>query len=206
MKKILVLLLLVSTITLSAQRDEAYVASEIEKFSQSLEDRDINTYFYTQRFCSGSIEIIQLAEGRMCATKGTYIETYFFWEEEDTIMMKKIDNCGLFYSVELEDRSLWNFISSNWNSIKSSKVKNYETAQESDGPTQRTEIHPCKRAFSFSDPETPISIQYDLFDLTNDASQENIHYKSNNELTIVKLDKMLDTIITKNQSKLRRQK
>ena len=47
--------------------------------------------------------------------------------------------------------------------------------------------------------------EYDLFDLTNESKYENLNFDSNNKLKIVALEKMIEGLISENESKFRRQ-
>ncbi|MEM7186583.1 MAG: hypothetical protein AAF466_07980, partial [Bacteroidota bacterium] len=114
MKKLVLLVtLLVGTFSM-AQNDEAYVDEQTSKFTQKLNERGISDYFVTKRYCSGKIEMFQIGkEMKLCTSKGTYYQVYVVWKEEGQEYIKKIDNCGLFYSVELPGSELYDFYESN---------------------------------------------------------------------------------------------
>jgi len=42
------------------------------------------------------------------------------------------------------------------------------------------------------------------FDVTNDSRQANLYYEYNQELNLIALDKMIDTVILETETKLRR--
>ena len=206
MKNVLLgVLLLLGTIGY-AQHDEAYVVELVSEFTTSLKKRNINTYLLSKRYCEGSIEMFKLENGRMCSSKGTYYSVYLFWEEGDKAMIKKIDNCGLFYSLELNDNNVMAFVKQHTNEIKNNPVKPYKMATAASGPISSTEIHSCKREIAYQDEITNSFEQsYRLFDLTNDAKEANLNYTSNNNLKVVELDQLMGTVIEQMEKNFRRQ-
>ena len=206
MKKLVLLLVFFVTATTVAQRDEAYVNAKVSEFTPSLQERGVDTFFTTYRYCLGKIEIIDLGNGERCASRGTFYEVYIFWKEENgDQMMKRIDNCGMFYSVEVSTPDVVGYYMDNMEQLHENKVRGYETAEASEGPTQRTEIHNCYRRFEFTSNRGTSKQQYNLFDLTNEADNKNIHYEYNNGLKVVALDGTIDMIINENLARLRRQ-
>jgi hypothetical protein len=178
-----------------AQNDKKALESLVDTFTSSLEEREIFNYLTTTRYCDGSIEMIQMPNGRLCTSKGTFYETYIFWQEEGKNYGKKIDNCGMFGSVELPDNAVYEYFTNHFDSIRASPVKGHDIATKESGPLQRTKINNCHRAFTFSNSDDTFSQVFNPFDLTNDALEANIHYEYNNKLEIVQLDKILDTAI-----------
>jgi hypothetical protein len=206
MKYILLGVLLLLSSLSYAQHDETYVDKLVSEFTTNLKNRNINTYLLSKRYCEGRIEIFKLENGRMCSSKGTYYAVYVFWEEGDKAMIKKIDNCGLFYSLELNDDGVMAFIIQHKNEIKNNPVKPYKMATAASGPISSTEIHSCKREVTFQDDlATSLEQSYRLFDLTNDAKEANLNYASNNRLKVVELDKLMGTTIEQMENKFRRQ-
>jgi len=206
MKNVLLGVLLLLSSLGYAQHDEAYVDKLVSEFTASLTGRNINTYLLSKRYCEGRIEMFKLENGRMCSSKGTYYAVYLFWNENDNAMIKKIDNCGLFYSLELNDDGVMTFINQHKNEIKNNPVKPYKMATAASGPISSTEIHSCKREIAFQD-ELANSFEqsFRLFDLTNDAKEANLNFASNNELKVVELDQRMGTTIEQMENKFRRQ-
>ena len=218
MKKVILLLALVFSTGLYAQEDtvaekpeydEAYVNSLVTEFTNSLQERGINTWFYTYRYCVGAVEIFTLKNNERCITKGNYTEAYVFWKEEiegeePVNMIKKIDNCGLFMSLPLEETTINEYVIENKNDLKNRKVKPYGTKSRSAGPISRTEVHPCYREFTIKVQDDMFKQKYPLFDLTNASASPNMNATYNNSTEIVALDKMIDEIILKTQSKFKR--
>lgn len=206
MKKIVLLFMLLPVVAAFAQNDEAYVDGLVLEFTGSLESRGIATYFTAKRYCLGQIEMFQVENGRMCSSKGTYFEVYVVWKEADGVaMIKKIDNCGLFFSLPLEDSGLYDVFQNNAAMLKDENVKPYEVANPENNPILATAVHPCRRSYAFNWEGDRVKKEYKLYDLTNESKQQNMNFESNNELTIVGLDKMLDDTVLSLDSQFRRQ-
>lgn len=188
-----------------AQNDKPFVDELVDEFRAKLKDRGITHFFETRRYCDGTIEIFTIADDRLCASNGTYYETYLIWQEpEGEVMIKKIDNCGMFYSLPIGEDELFSFYESNREDLVQKTVKQYQRELESNIPSARTEIHPCKRFFRFYKNERMDSQTYRLFDLTNDSDSRNLNYDYNNQLEIVALDKKLDQVLAMMEAKFRR--
>jgi hypothetical protein len=207
MKRFTLFLALLFAFQLNAQRDEAYVDKLLSEFTYKLEERSIYSWFFVKRYCTGSVEMFQMDDGSWCSSKGTYYETYVVWVEEDgSPMIKKVDNCGLYYSISLKSNVLTSFVSDNLNDLIETSVKNYQADNISGTPELRTSVHSCKRSFVFRRSGGVSKTNYDLYDLSTSEEYPNVHYKYNSDLKIVTLDKILDEIIENLQTKFRRQK
>lgn len=205
MKKIILFIFGIMTMLSVAQNDKAYVDSLVSDFTNSLNNNAVSDYFYMVKFCDGHMEMFTLKDGKTCMSKGTYYEVYVFWKEENKAMIKKIDNCGMFSSLSLSDGDLFDFAKNNSQQIQEGEVKKYAVKTPENVPKQRSEIHSCKRKFQFNLNSNSFKQEYNLYDLTNGSKYENLNYKSNNNLKIVELEKMTDAVITKMESKFRRQ-
>jgi hypothetical protein len=189
-----------------AQNDEAYVDSLVTEFTKSLENRGINTYFTAKRYCLGQIEMFQVENGRMCSSRGTYFEVFVLWKEEDgAAMIKKIDNCGLFFTLPLATMNLYDQFIADRTQLLMEDVKPYEVANPENSPTLSTKVHPCGRSYFFKFNEENSSKNFKLYDLTNESSQKNLNFDYNNGLRIVALDASLDEVASMLEAKLRRQ-
>ncbi len=189
----------------TAQNDQAYVEKLTANFTKSLQDRGIHKYFYLNKYCLGTTEMFTLKDGSMCISKGTYYEVYVFWREDNQAMIKKIDNCGLHFSVAMEDNRLFDFLGENADAIEKGEVQPYAVANPENVPTQSTKIHPCYREFAFHKKEKSFGQSYNLYDLTNESKYENINFEANNKLAIVAFEKLISETVTAMSSQFRRQ-
>ena len=206
MKKILLFFMLITSASMYTQNDEAYVDAQVTEFTASLEQRGIDTYFTVKRFCNGEVEMFKLKDGKMCISKGTYFDVYVVWRENDgSSMIKKIDNCGLFFSLPLVDKELFDWFAKNVETLMAESVAPYEVANPENVPALSAELHPCSRAYTFKSGSEQFRKSFDLFDLTNESKQENLNYESNQNLLIVALDQKLDVALDTMASDFKRQ-
>ena len=206
MKKIFLLICFIAGLQLSAQNDEAFVDEQVTQFTGKLESRGISQWFTTKRFCLGSIEMFQMENGRMCTSRGTYYEVYVVWEEEGTTMLKKIDNCGLFYSIPLKTNELTEFVTANFTDLEQNSVRPYKANNISGKPESRTEVHACRRAYTFRKNGAEFQQAFKMYDITTSDKNPNTNFEYNNALKIISLDRKLDAIIDNLQTKFNRQK
>jgi len=188
-----------------AQNDKAYVDGLVSEFSKSLESRDIDEYFYMYKYCNGTTEMFKLEEGKMCVSKGTYYEVYVFWKEGNQPMIKKIDNCGLYFSMPLWNSKILEFFELMRQPIEKGVVKKYEVKNPENVPSQSAEVHPCFRSFQFNNENKSFGQTYNLYDLTNESKYENLNFEYNNDLEIIALEKEIESTLLEMKSKFRRQ-
>lgn len=205
MKLLRIFLLFFTVLQLHAQRDLAYVNGLIDEFTQRLETRSITDYFSVNRYCDGKTEMFQMANGRMCSSRGTYHAMYLFWKEADgTAMIKKFDNCGMYLSLALTDDDLMQFAMEKTAALKTRQVKKYKTATGNTGPKQRTAIHNCHREFSFRLGDESFGQRYNLLYLTNNEEAPNLNFEYNSGLEVVALDGKIDAVLEAYEPKFRR--
>ena len=205
MKKLLFLFFgIVSTLTI-AQNDKSYVDGLVSEFTKSLENRGIGEYFYMNKYCDGTTEMFKLEDGSMCASKGTHYEVYIFWMEENQAMIKKIDNCGMYFSLPLHNTTVLDFVTNNTRQLENGKVKKYEVKNPENVPAKRSKVHRCHRLFKFTIDNESFGQSYNLYDLTNESKFENLNFDTNNNLEIVTLEKMIEEQVSGFESKFKRQ-
>lgn len=206
MKNILILIAFLATYSAIAQNDEAYVDELTQEFTKKLMDRGIDDFFISKQYCSGKIEMFLIGEDKKrCTSKGTYFEVYVVWQEDEVSRIKKIDNCGLFYSEELLDDALITFFESNAAALKTEEVKKYKSSTYSGKPELRKTPQPCHRNYTFTESGVSQSKRYNLFDISNDSDGSNLNFEYNNNLKMVQLDAMLKSVLTNLDGKMRRQ-
>ncbi len=159
---------------------------------------------YMYEYCNGSIEMFRLSDGSTCSSKGTYYKAYVFWNEDNETVVKKIDNCGLFYSLPIINQEILNFISTNIQQLQE-KVKKYEVETPENKPTKQSTIHACYKMFQFNVDNKSFGQTYNLYQLTNDSKFKNLNFEYNSNLKIVELEKLLNKEIQGMEPKFRRQ-
>lgn len=205
MKKLMLLLSLSIAVTALGQNDEAYVDDLTNQFTAKLTERGISNYFVAKRYCSGKIEMFEIGrERKLCTSRGTYYQVYVVWKEEGEEFIKKIDNCGLFYSTELAGAKIYDFYESNQAALLSETIKNYKSASFTGTPELRKNPQPCFRSFWFLEEGLLVEKSYNLYEL-NDGDGDNLNYEYNSQLKIVALDAMLDEILANSEATMKRQ-
>ena len=205
MKKLLFVVFLLVELTAFGQNDEAYVDDLTKQFTQKLTERGIPNYFVAKRYCSGKIEMFQIGKDKKwCTSKGTYYAVYVVWKEEGQEFIKKIDNCGLFYSAELDGAELFDYYESNQLELLSETVKNYKSASYTGTPELRKNPQPCFRSFGFLQEGSLVSKSYNLYELEG-GDGDNLNYEYNSKLKIVALDVILDEVLANSEANMKRQ-
>lgn len=201
----LLLTVLISTISIAQKNTEMKPNSIISEISKTLDNQNVENYFFTNRTCLGDTRIITMNDQEKCFTNGNFSEYYLFWRENDTTYITKADNCGSFIKLKLENNELFDYFLKHKEALENNSVKEYKVANPENEPTQRTKVYPCSQEFSFTTPMGTFTQKFKEFDLTNDSKQSNLNYEYNQQLKLVTLDKMIDAVIAETESKLRRQ-
>jgi len=204
MKNVFIICALLMAGLMHGQNDEAYVDELVQQFKQKLTERSITDFYTIKRYCSGKIEMFQIGkERKMCSSKGTYYRVFVVWKEEGVARIKKIDNCGLFYTVPLADTELYDFFDQNRAALASEKIKQYKSASYTGKPELRKQPQPCYRSFAFTAAEVTNEVSYNLFDISN--PEDNTNYEYNNSRKAVELDAKLDAVLDQKEARMKRQ-
>ena len=134
-------------------------------------------------------------EGKMCTSKGTYYEVYVVWQEEGKDFIKKIDNCGLFFTETLDNTTLYDFYQKEYPALIDDEVKPYRSTAFTGKPQLRKEVQPCFREFSFVKGSRVDDKKFNLFALSNESDGKNENYTFNQTLKLVALNKKMDTLL-----------
>jgi len=201
---LLILTVFISAISIAQKNTEMKPLSIISEMTKTFDSQNIENYFYTNRVCLGDTRIITMNNQEKCFTNGNFSEYYLFWQEEDTTYITKADNCGSFIKLKLENNELFNFFMKHKETLENNSVKEYKVANPQNSPMQRAKVYPCSHTFSFTTAMGTFIQKFDEFDVTNDSRQTNLNYEYNQQLKLVALDNMIDTVITETEPKLRR--
>jgi len=165
------------SIGLQAQHHKEHVDNLVSDFTKSLESRDIANYFYMYKYCNGKVEMFRLSNGTMCSSKGTYYEVYVFWREDNETLIKKIDNCGMFFSLPVVNDDILYFVKANVEQLKE-KVKKYEVENPENVPVKQSEVHACSKMFKFNIENKSFGQTYNLYQLTNESKYKNLNFEN----------------------------
>ncbi|OAB78945.1 hypothetical protein ULVI_10235 [Cochleicola gelatinilyticus] len=187
--------MLISVTCVFSQNDKTYVDQLIDEFILELKDKGIDQFFYTQRYCVGEIVIYDLGNNQRCISKGTNYETYFFWEKDEIVYGKKIDNCGSYYPLIIENKDLITFMNFHFQELRFGFVRPFISENRRKVPSLRTPIYACYRNFQFIKGDETVGQTYNTRSTTTEPDMENVNYIYNSNLKIVLFDRLLNTAI-----------
>ena len=140
-----------------------------------------------KKYSIGSIRLNRI-DSNTCLNCNPDYPLYLIWNENGKTWIQKFDSCGLFFPVELKNSKIVNFINENFEIITSEKIKYYRT----DKNTYSMVDHSTFKQFLIVKSDIEIYNHFDVYNLSNDSDDANINYQYNNNLKIIKLDKIVE--------------
>ena len=211
-KSITIILLLIFNLTIGQEKVDP-TESLISELKKELNGKNITDFFVVKQITYGTAYIFDLDDPDSCNPNGIYFTMYAFWKDGKDDYVKKFDNCGGFNSLKLSDSKISEFYLKNSESLKSDEVKSYQIKPDSiaNGKIYKSishRNHQPQRYFLFYINSEEFRNHFDKYDLTTEKDIPNLNYKSNNELSIVKLNAICEEIINdlNNKSLFNRQK
>ncbi len=211
-KSIIIILLLIFNLTFGQDKVDP-TESLISELKTELNKKNITNFFVVKRITYGTAYIFDLDDPNSCNPNGIYFTMYAFWKDGKDDYVKKFDNCGGFNTLKLSDSKISEFYVKNSESLKSDEVKSYQIKPDSiaNGKIYKSishRNHQPQRYFLFYINSEEFRNHFDKYDLTTEKDIPNLNYKSNNELSIVKLNAICEEIINdlNNKSLFNRQK
>lgn len=188
MKNTTILLLLFLSNMIAAQKTE--IDSIISYEIKILEENKISAFFIIEKSCNGCIKLIK--ENEQDCNYGTS-KLFVFWKEKDASYFRKIDKCN---SSKIKiSNEIFNDFSAKTIRMKKDTIKPYQTDKNS----YVSNSHSTFSEFYFVIDHKIERKIYDHFNLTNEIEKPNINFMYNNSLSIIKLEKVCDEIISRNQ-------
>jgi hypothetical protein len=168
---------------------------KLENITEKFDAKKLN-YIGLEKYCVGGvrIEIPNEKNYKNCYSKN---DIYIFWTDNDKSFVQKFDNCSEFNIVEILDFKPNEFLKKNTLELKTGKVGNFKIDKE----TYSSVSHSCFRNYIINDGKTKYENKFDIYNLTGET--DNLNFKSNNDLKIVQLDKILNEIISELESENR---
>jgi len=194
MKYLLSLFCFFISFSVLSQKDEVYTKSLVQEFTSKLQARGVQEYFTTAHYCLGSNSMFTIGD-TMCATSGSYVEYYIVWNEDGKDFLKKIDNCGLYFTHEFDNASLSEFYTREYPALIDDEVKPYRSETYSGTPESRKTPQPCMREFQFTKGTYITEKKFNLFAISNDSDGKNLNYAFNQTLKLVALNKKIEETI-----------
>ena len=192
-------MLLIFNLTFGQEKTDP-TESLISEFKSELNEQGISDFFVLKQITYGTANIFDLDDPNSCNPNEIYFTMYAFWKSGNNSYVKKFDNCGAFNSLELSDSKPTEFYQRNIENLKSDKVKPYQTspARIANGSVYKSissRTHQPQRYFWFYQQSKEFKNHFDKYNLTTEKENPNLNYKSNNELSIVKLNAICEEII-----------
>ncbi|MBC7555790.1 MAG: hypothetical protein H7195_02390, partial [Chryseobacterium sp.] len=107
--------------------------------------------------------------------------------------LQRFDNCGNYYSLEIDNKNLLEFMKDYFEIVKKEKVKRYHLNKE----TFTLIDHSSFNEYLFSKNGNEIYNYFDVYNLSTKSESPNIYYSYNQSLKIVKLTYLIENEIEK---------
>ncbi|WP_203295619.1 hypothetical protein [Luteirhabdus pelagi] len=183
-----------------AQEGNTELKATVETFTQQLKAEGANLIFYVDQFCLGKTEIFKVRNNQNCIVSPTYHSYYVFWQKGNEQYLQRIDKCGRFQKIPLEDNEIFETVSMNMTNLKNETILPYKKQRPDTGPTSSTETYPCRRNYKFIKENSSFERQFMLYDISSMEDNPNMNYEHNQGLSIVQLENMLDEFIEEIQN------
>ena len=195
----LIIILLIYNLTFGQDKNDP-TESLIAEFKSEMKKENVSEFFMVKHITYGGARIIDLKDPNSCNENGYYFWMYGFWKNGNDTWIKKYDNCGGFNSIKLADSKPIEFYKKNIDSLKKGEVEIYSTKPDSiiNGKEYKffsSQSHSPLRYFWFYQDSTEFKKNFDKYNLKTKKDNKNINYKSNNKLSIVKLNSICEEII-----------
>lgn len=199
MHKYIFILLFISNIAFG-QSSKDLTESYIKKFQKELKKKNIADFFVVKHIQYGTIKITNINDKDYCKNAEHHYRIYAFWKESNDYWLKVFDNCGGFVPIKLKDKKAIDFYIENFEKIKLDEVERYKLKADSIANGKKysfisMQSHSPLRYFWFYKGSMEFKKYFDEYNLTSDEKSPNINYKTNNNLELVKLNRICDEII-----------
>jgi len=183
-----------SNLTFS-QTAERKIDSLIKISVSKLKTEGIKELFYIKKYCIGEDRKIDPNKPTECTTNEVYIEVYIFWKITNQKWIQKIDNCGIFKPIKMNNSECFDFFIEQNQKLSKETVTKYMTQENKDNNEYLSVVHSCFRFFKFYTKSNTFSKTIDLFDLSSNLDDENLNYESNKRLKLIRLNTLCNESI-----------
>lgn len=178
------------------------IDSLVSVATQEMNEKQIDNFFFWKTYCVGSSSITKKGD-LPCLEDKT--DVYLFWKDKEQSYVKKIDNCGFYEPLKINDKAM-NFFEKHLDVIKQENVRRYAVKKDSIAGNKvwsfvKYVSHSCFVQFYLHDKTGLIIKKYDVYDLTTESKEKNIYFETNNSLNIVKLNAICHKLINNLQDK-----
>lgn len=183
------------------QNDRAYVDAQLTEIASELRALQITEYLIRKDYCEGNIRIFKMPNGSMCASASTYYSAYVIWKNENSTWVKKVDNCGAFDKIPVEELSLFEKVANLKHQLQKDDVKPYESEAPDPAPFGNMEVKDCWKEFTFHLNDLAFTKKYKEYDLEEGTRFPNVNAHYNNNLPLVQLDEDITRLVSDMESK-----
>ncbi|WP_310993021.1 hypothetical protein [Aequorivita marina] len=196
MKKLLLVLILITSQILVAQNDEAYVTDLVAQKIAGLKLQGNAMFFSRKDYCEGNVQMFTMPDGSFCTSKATYYSVYVFWQEEgDVIKVQKFDNCGSFKPITINGQKILKFLKSNSDELYSQEVKPYKNEKSEQDEFANMAVKSCTKEYYFSLNGKSFEKSFTELDLNTSSKYKNENAGYNKGLELTSLDKDITKFI-----------
>lgn len=195
MKQILSIFIFVASTVVFGQNDEAFVEAQLSQIKAELEMQQVPEYFMRKDYCEGNIQMFKMPDGSMCASPSTYYSVYVFWKNEDKTFIQKVDNCGTFEKIDIDDSSLLDKVSNLKYQLQKEDVKPYKSEIQDASPFRNMKVEDCRKEFAFHYNDLDFTKEFKEYDLGNESKFPNVNADYNNNLPLIKLDRNITELL-----------
>ncbi len=193
--KLIIVLILSSCISKKSIQEKNISEYKLQNVTENFDAKKVS-YIGLKKYCVGGIRI-KMPNEKDCKNCYSQNDIYIFWAENNKSYVQKFDNCSEFNVIEIFDFRPIDFLKSNTSELQSENVKKFQI----DKDTYSTVSHSCFRNYIFNDGQTKYEKKFDTYDLSNE--NDNMNFKTNNSLQLIKLDNKLNKIIMRLESENR---
>ena len=168
---------------------------KLENITEKFDAKKLS-YIGLKKYCVGGVRI-EMPKEKDCKNCYSENDIYIFWTNENKSYVQKFDNCSEFNIVEIFDFKPTDFLKTNTTELQTESVKRYQVDKE----TYTSVSHSCFRNYILNDGKIKYEKKFDIFDLTGE--NENLNFKTNNSLQLIKLNNKLNDIISELEKKNR---
>ena len=196
---IFILSILMSNLSFG-QNSKDQTETYINKFRKELTRNHIYDFFVVKHIQYGGIRITNINDKDYCEKDEVHYRMYAFWKENNDYWLKVFDNCGGFFPMKLKDKKALESYIQNFERIKLETVERYKLKVDSVANGKKysfhsTQSHSPLRFFWFYKNSIDLKKKIDKYNLNTSEINPNINYETNNNLELVKLNKICDVII-----------
>lgn len=201
-KLIILPLLLVFSIPVFGQLTQPQLDSLVNKFTQNLHNKGIDTICIYNEYCIGCL--FHPATGsNLCAENFSSLPTYIFWKDKGKTFVTRKDICFEYSTQLIKTDAFWNYYFSNRDKIKKEKLKIPQYVEIVNGKKEVKSINIDQSIYfriTFDIANDPVIKDINSFYFTRELGPNeelNINYEFNMQTSLNGFHTLIQAIIKK---------